>query len=211
MDGTAGTSTCRRSAPGSATAFASTARGTPEGQRCNPSKLLLDPYAKAIDGEVDWTQACFGYDFGDDDSRNDDDSAPHVPKSVVHSPYFDWANDRPPGTPLHETIIYEVHVKGFTATHPEIPEPLRGTYAALAHPAAIDYLRDLGVTAVELMPVHQFVHDSYLVGSRPRELLGLQLDRLLRAAQRLRVGWARRAGAGVQGDGPARCTRRASR
>ncbi len=133
------------------------------GLRCNPAKLLLDPYAKAIDGEVDWNQACFGYDFGDEYSRNDDDSAPHVPKSVVHNPYFDWGNDRPPGTPLHETVIYELHVKGFTATHPEIPGPLRGTYAGLAHPVAVDYLRDLGITAVELMPVHQFVHDAHLV------------------------------------------------
>ena len=136
------------------------------GLRCNPSKLLLDPYAKAIDGEVDWQQACFGYNWGDERSSNDDDSAPHVPKSVVHSPFFDWGNDRPPGTPLHETVIYEVHVKGFTATHPDIPEPIRGTYAGLGHPVAIDYLRDLGVTAVELMPVHQFVNDAHLVDQK---------------------------------------------
>ena len=133
------------------------------GERCNPNKLLLDPYAKAIDGGVDWDQACFPYDFGDPDSRNDDDSAPHVPKAVVVSPYFDWGADRPPDVPLHESVIYEVHVKGFTATHPDIPEPLRGTYAGLAHPVAIDYLRSLGVTAVELQPVHQFVHDAHLV------------------------------------------------
>ncbi|MCU1344741.1 MAG: isoamylase [Acidimicrobiia bacterium] len=133
------------------------------GLRCNPNKLLLDPYAKAIDGEIDWNQSCFGYNFGDEDSRNDDDSAPHVSKSVVHNPYFDWGNDRPPATPLHETVIYETHVKGFTARHPDIPEALRGTYAGLAHPVAIDYLRDLGVTAVELLPVHQFVHDAHLL------------------------------------------------
>ncbi|MDQ1477814.1 MAG: isoamylase [Actinomycetota bacterium] len=133
------------------------------GVRCNPAKLLLDPYAKAIDGEVDWNPACFGYDFGDEDSRNDDDSAPHVPKSVVHNPFFDWGNDRPPAIPLHESVIYEVHAKGFTARHPDIPETLRGTYAGLAHPVAIDYLRELGVTAVELLPVHQFVHDSHLL------------------------------------------------
>jgi glycogen operon protein len=134
-----------------------------DGHRCNPNKLLLDPYAKAFEGEVDWDQACFPYDFGDPDSRNDDDSAPHVPRSVVHNPYFDWGTDRPPGTPLHETIIYEVHVKGFTKTHPEIPEHLRGTYAAIAHPVAIEYLQSLGVTAIELLPVHQFIHDAHLV------------------------------------------------
>ncbi len=133
------------------------------GWRCNPNKLLLDPYAKAIDGVVDWDQSCFPYEFGDEDSRNDADSAQHVPKAVVHNPYFDWANDRPPAIPLHETVIYEIHVKGFTARHPDIPEALRGTYAGLAHPAAVDYLTELGVTAVELLPVHQFVHDAHLV------------------------------------------------
>ena len=133
------------------------------GQRCNPAKLLLDPYAKAIEGQVDWDQACFPYNFGDENSRNDDDSAPYVPKSVVHNPYFDWGNDRPPDIPLNESVIYEVHVKGFTARHPDIPEALRGTYAGLAHPAAIEYLTGLGVTAVELLPVHQFVHDAHLV------------------------------------------------
>ena len=133
------------------------------GLRCNPAKLLLDPYAKAVAGSVDWDPACFGYRLGDENTRNDDDSAPHVPKSVVHNPYFDWGNDRPPGTPLHESVIYEVHVKGFTTGHPDIPESLRGTYGGLGHPVAVDYLRALGVTAVELMPVHQFVHDSHLV------------------------------------------------
>ena len=134
-----------------------------EGQRCNPAKLLLDPYAKAIEGEVEWDQACFPYNFGDENSRNDDDSAPHVPRSVVHNPYFDWGNDRPPDIQLNESVIYEMHVKGFTARHPGIPEAQRGTYAGLGHPAAIEYLQDLGVTAVELLPVHQFVHDSQLV------------------------------------------------
>jgi glycogen operon protein len=134
-----------------------------EGQRCNPAKLLLDPYAKAIEGEVEWDQACFPYNFGDENSRNDDDSAPHVPRSVVHNPYFDWGNDRPPDIQLNESVIYEMHVKGFTARHPDIPEAQRGTYAGLGHPAAIEYLKDLGVTAVELLPVHQFVHDSQLV------------------------------------------------
>src|ERR1700729_2716217 len=133
------------------------------GQRCNPAKLLLDPYAKAIEGEVSWQQACFPYNFGDENSRNDDDSAAYVPKAVVHNPYFDWGNDRPPDIQLNESVIYELHVKGFTARHPEIPEAQRGTYAGLAHPAAIEYLTGLGITAVELLPVHQFVHDSRLV------------------------------------------------
>jgi len=132
------------------------------GHRCNPNKLLLDPYAKAVDGGVDWSQACFPYNFGDPDSRNDEDSAPHVPKAVVVSPFFDWGADRQPDLALHESVIYEVHVKGFTATHPGIPELQRGTYAGLAHPVAVDYLRSLGVTAVELQPVHQFVHDARL-------------------------------------------------
>jgi isoamylase len=133
------------------------------GQRCNPAKLLLDPYAKAIEGQVRWDQACFPYNFGDENSRNDDDSAPYVPRSVVHNPYFDWGNDRPPDIQLNESIIYETHVKGFTARYPGVPESQRGTYAGLAHPAVIEYLRGLGITAVELMPVHQFVHDAQLI------------------------------------------------
>ncbi|HEY1920199.1 MAG TPA: glycogen debranching protein GlgX [Streptosporangiaceae bacterium] len=132
------------------------------GARCNPNKLLLDPYAKAIEGQVDWDQACFPYNFGDENSRNDDDSAPHMPKAVVHNPFFDWGNDRPPEIPLHESVIYETHVKGFTARHPEVPQSQRGTYAGMAHPAVIEYLTKLGITAVELMPVHQFVQDSTL-------------------------------------------------
>ena len=133
------------------------------GRRCNPAKLLLDPYAKAIDGEVDWDPSCFGYRFDDPDQRNDEDSAPHVPKAVVHNPWFDWGNDRPPVIPMHETVVYELHVKGMTALHPEVPEEQRGTYAGLAHPSVIDYLKGLGVTSVELQPVHQFVHDAHLV------------------------------------------------
>jgi len=132
------------------------------GQRCNPAKLLLDPYAKAIEGQVHWGQACFPYNFGDENSRNDDDSAPLMPRSVVHNPYFDWGSDRFPEVPLNESVIYEVHVRGFTRQHPDVPEAQRGTYSGLAHPAVIDYLTSLGVTAVELMPVHQFVHDSVL-------------------------------------------------
>jgi isoamylase len=132
------------------------------GLRCNPNKLLLDPYAIAIDGEVEWDESVFNYRFKDPKAANDADSAAYMPKSVVTSPYFDWANDRPPRTPWHETVVYEVHVKGFTKQHPGIPEELRGTYAGLAHPAAIDHLKALGVTAVELLPVHQFIHDAHL-------------------------------------------------
>jgi isoamylase len=133
------------------------------GHRCNPGKLLLDPYAQAIDGEIDWHQATFGYTFGDPWSYNDEDSAPHTMRSVVVSPYFDWGDDRPPRTPYHQTLIYEAHVKGLTIQHPEIPPEMRGTYAALGHPVVIDHLRDLGVTALELMPVHQFVQDDALL------------------------------------------------
>jgi len=133
------------------------------GHRCNPAKLLLDPYGKAMVGGVQWNEAVFPYHFNDpENSKNDMDSAPFMPKSAVISPYFDWRADRHPRTPMHRTIIYEVHVKGFTMRHPGIPENLRGTYAGLAHPLAIKHLKTLGVTAVELLPVHQFVHDSLL-------------------------------------------------
>jgi isoamylase len=133
------------------------------GHRCNPAKLLLDPYSKAVDGEIDWDQACFSYTWGDEDSFNEEDSAPHMSKSVVISPFFDWDNDRHPRTPYAETVIYEAHVKGLTQTHPGIPEDIRGTYAAIAHPVMLEHYKKFGITAVELMPVHQFVHDSHLV------------------------------------------------
>jgi isoamylase len=133
------------------------------GQRCNPNKLLLDPYAKAIDGTFEWNQSLFGYNFGDPDIRNDDDSAASMPKSVVINPYFDWGVDRPPGHEYADTVIYEAHVKGLTQTHQEIPEQIRGTYAAVAHPVIIEHLKSLGVNAIELMPVHHFVNDSTLI------------------------------------------------
>jgi isoamylase len=132
-----------------------------QGLRCNPQKLLLDPYAKAIEGGVDWNPAVFGYDFTTG-KRNDQDSAAYMPKSVVVNPFFDWGVDRPPRTPYHKTVIYEAHVKGLTMTHPRVPEELRGTYAGIAHPAIVEYLTDLGITAIELMPVHQFVQDDTL-------------------------------------------------
>ncbi len=133
-----------------------------KGLRCNPNKLLIDPYAKAISGGVRWDQSLFGYHFDRPDERNDDDSAGHVPFSIVVSPFFDWANDRPPRTPYNESVIYEAHVRGLTINHPDVPKSLRGTYAGLAHPVIIDHFHRLGVTAVELMPVHQFITDHAL-------------------------------------------------
>ncbi|MBX7448675.1 glycogen debranching protein GlgX [Mycolicibacterium sp. 3033] len=133
------------------------------GMRCNPNKLLLDPYAKAIDGTFEWDQSLFSYNFGDPDSRNDDDSAANMPKCVVINPYFDWGVDRPPNHEYADSVIYEAHVKGLTMTHPDIPEQIRGTYAAVAHPAIIEHLKSLSITAIELMPVHHFANDSTLV------------------------------------------------
>jgi isoamylase len=132
------------------------------GHRCDPAKLLLDPYAKAIEGQVRWDQAVFSYQFGSPDERNDADSAPYMPRSVVINPYFDWDIDRPPRIPYHETVIYEAHVRGLTKLHPLLPDDERGTFRGLAHPAVIEHLHGLGVTTVELMPVHQFVSDSVL-------------------------------------------------
>jgi isoamylase len=149
-----------------------------QGRRTNPNKLLLDPYAKAVDSQVDWDEACFDHFFDADpddpdaDERNDADSAPHVPRAVVTNPFFDWSNDRHPRTPWHETVVYEVHVKGFTARHPAVPAEQRGTYAGLASPEAIDHFKQLGVTAVELLPVHQFVHDSTLLDRGLRNYWG---------------------------------------
>jgi glycogen operon protein len=136
------------------------------GHRFNPAKLVIDPYAKAIAGTIRWGDALFGYGIGDpaeDLSRDDQNSASNVPKCVVVDPAFSWGDDRPPRIPWHKTIIYEVHVKGFTALHPDVPPELRGTYAGLTCPPVLDYLRSLGITAVELMPAHQFVADRHLV------------------------------------------------
>ncbi len=143
-----------------------------QGLRCNPNKLLLDPYAKATVGDIDWDQSLFGYDFGDEDSRNDDDSGQHMMLGVVINPYFDWEGDRRLDIPYNETLIYEAHVKGLTQLHPDVPEELRGTYAALAHPSVINHLTRIGVTAVELMPVHQFVQDSTLIEKGLRNYWG---------------------------------------
>ncbi len=139
------------------------------GHRCDPSKLLLDPYAKAVDGQIDGHPSLFSYAASDATAGSGTlptptgDSLGHTMLSVVINPYFDWGQDRAPRHPYHESVIYEAHVKGLTKRHPDIPEAIRGTYAAMGHPATIKHLTDLGVTAVELMPIHQFVQDSYLV------------------------------------------------
>ena len=143
-----------------------------EGQRFNSAKLLLDPYAKAVSGQIDWDQALFSYDFGDEDSFNDEDSASHMMMGVVINPFFNWEGDRTPRTPYHKSVIYEAHVKGLTQQHPEVPEDQRGTYAGVAHPAVIAHLKKLGVTAIELMPVHQFVQDSTLLDQGLRNYWG---------------------------------------
>lgn len=135
------------------------------GHRFNPSKLLIDPYAKAIAGTIDWSDALFGYEIGNENedlSYSEIDSAPYIPKCAVIDHNFDWEDDKPPMIPYHKSIIYETHVKGFTKLHPDIPEEIRGTYAALAHPVTISYLKQLGITAIELMPVHHFIVDRHL-------------------------------------------------
>ena len=136
-----------------------------QGHRCNAAKLLLDPYALAVEGEVSWHPAVYPYSIA---SANQElaeltDSAPFVPRCVVVDPSFEWGDDRRPDTPWDEAVLYEVHVRGFTKLHPALPQQLRGTYAGLASPPLIDYLKQLGITAVELMPVHQFIHDHRLI------------------------------------------------
>jgi isoamylase len=135
------------------------------GHRFNSNKLLLDPYAKAISGTIEWDDALFGYQVGsgeEDLSFSETDSAPFIPKTVVIDPTFDWGNDVSPSLQYYNTVIYEAHVKGFTKLNSDIPENLRGTYAGIAHPVTIAYLKKLGITAIELMPVHHFVSDRYL-------------------------------------------------
>jgi isoamylase len=135
------------------------------GHRFNPNKVLIDPYAKAISGTIQWSEALYGYEVGHPDqdlSFSKLDSAPYIPKSVVVDDTFDWEGVKGPKTPYHKSVIYETHVKGFTKQHPDIPEGIRGTYQAMAHPATIKYLRELGVTAVELMPIHHFISDHIL-------------------------------------------------
>jgi glycogen operon protein len=142
------------------------------GLRCDPSKLLLDPYAKAIAGMASNHPSLYSYDFEDPSQRNTEDSAAHTMHSVVVSPFFDWGNDHSPAHEYHDTVIYEAHVKGLTMLHPEIDENIRGTYVAMGHPAVIEHLTELGVTAVELMPVHQFVQDGHLLEKGLRNYWG---------------------------------------
>ena len=134
--------------------------------RFNPNKLLIDPYARAICGAVDWNAPIFGYRLGsrtEDLTRDVHNSARGMPKSVVVDDRFDWGDDRPPNVPWSETIVYETHVKGISMRHPDVPEDLRGTYLGLASEPIIEHLRSLGVTAVELLPVHHFIDDKFLL------------------------------------------------
>ena len=142
------------------------------GTRCNWTKLLLDPYAKAMTGQIRWSQALFSYDHRHPERLNTQNSAQRMMKSVVINPFFDWSGDRPLNVPYSDSVIYEAHVKGLTKLHPGIPENIRGTYAAVGHPAMLDHYHKLGVTAVELMPVHQFVQDEYLVSRGLRNYWG---------------------------------------
>ena len=146
-----------------------------QGLRFNPNKLLLDPYAKQIDGGIKWSDALFGYRVGgarEDLTMDRRDDAPGMPKCRVVDTAFTWGEDRPPRAPWHDTIIYELHVKGFTQLHPDIPPHLRGTYAGLATDPAIEHLKRLGITAVELMPVHAFVDERNLVEKKLKNYWG---------------------------------------
>jgi isoamylase len=145
-----------------------------KGDRFNPNKLLLDPYGKAVDGEVTWGQSVYAFDLDDPDTLDSSDSAAAMPRSVVINPYFDWRDDRPPNVALNDTVIYEAHVRGLTKRHPDVAPELRGTYAGLATEPVIDYLTSLGVTAIELMPIHEFVHDHFLVRKGLRNYWGYQ-------------------------------------
>ena len=185
----------RASARASATATASTARATPQrGQRCNPAKLLLDPYAKAVEGQVDWAESLFDYRFAAPERRNDADSAPHAPKSVVINPFFDWQNDRHP----RHAVPRDGHLRGARQGPDDDATrrmPRRDPRHLRRHRRtrrSSSTCTELGVTAIELMPVHQFVQDHHLRRARPAQLLGLQHDRLLRAAQRLQLGSGQR-------------------
>ena len=180
--------------PGQAYGYRATGPYEPaRGVRCNPAKLLLDPYARAISGSVAFGPDVLGYAEGDPDAPSPADSAASMPRSlVVAGDSFNWRDGGHVRHRFSDTIIYELHVKGFTMSHPAIPPELRGTYAGLGHEAAIAHLLDLGVTAVELLPVHESVPEAFLLAARADELLGLQHDRLLRAAS------------GLFGSGPGR-------
>ncbi|MFL0239434.1 glycogen debranching protein GlgX [Mycobacterium sp. SMC-17] len=168
------------------------------GHRCDPSKLLLDPYGKSFHGDFDFGQALYSYDMAAPSATGEPpgiDSLGHTMTSVVINPFFNWDNDRLPRTPYHETVIYEAHVKGMTQTHPAIPEELRGTYAGLAHPAIIEHLNSLGVTAIELMPVHQFLHDHRLLDLGLRNYWGYNTFGFF--APHYQYSWNQHAGSAV--------------
>ncbi len=204
----------RHRSPASATATGCTARTTPRtGTAATRASCCSTRTPRRSTGQIDWRRVAVLLRLrATRRSVNTDDIRGHTMLSVVINPFFDWGNDRPPRHAYHETVIYEAHVKGLTMPHPDVPEEIRGTYAAIAHPAIIEHLTDLGVTAIELMPVHQFVQDPHLHRPGPVELLGLQHDRLLRPAQRLRrVGHARPAGAASSRRWSRRCTTPTSR
>ncbi len=174
------------------------------GLRFNASKLLLDPYARAISGELIWDESVYDYQRsrGDHLVRNLEDSCSSVPRAVVVDNAFDWQGVEPPRRPLADTIIYETHVKGATKLHPDVPEPMRGTYAGLAHPAMLEHFRSLGITAVELLPVHEFIDDEFLVEKGLVNYWGYNSIGFLRADGPLCHGGRRwRTGSRVQRDG----------
>ncbi len=169
------------------------------GHRFNPNVLLLDPYAKAVDRVEDWSRGCFAYELGSDpdaDLHPSSKQALGAPRGVVVSTDFDWESDEPPGTPLRRTVIYEAHVRGFTKLHPEVPEPLRGTYLGMTHPVVVRYLKELGVTALELMPVHAFVDDKLLLDRGLRNYWGYNSIGFFAPDVRYRAGTE--AGAEIQ-------------
>ncbi len=145
-----------------------------QGLLFNPAKSLVDPYAKAISGQVDWKAPIFPYDVASGDPLKIDEqkSVRGIPKSVVIHDPFDWSDDSKPETPLPDSVIYETHVKGFSYRNPDIPENLRGTYAGLAHPSSIEYFKNLGITAVELLPIHHFIDEGHLVEKGLRDYWG---------------------------------------
>ncbi len=180
--------TCPTSGPASSTATGCTGPTQPDaGHRFNPNKLLLDPYALELRGDLNWHDAAFGYRVGHsraDLSFDRRDSAFVMPKCVVVDPAVTWGEDRHPGVPWSETIVYEAHVKGMTALCEDLPARLRGTFGGLADPRVVEHLSRLGVTSIELMPTQSFFDDRHLVEKRALQLLGLQHDRLLLAGDR---------------------------
>ena len=174
------------------------------GLRFNFNKLLVDPYAKAISGDVDWKKPIFGYDVvsGDTNKMSQEDSSGGVPFSVVVDSRFDWGEDEFPDIPLADSVIYEMHVRGFSVQNPMVPEKLRGTYAGLAHEASIDYLKKLGVTAVELLPIHHFIDEGHLVERGLRDYWGYNTLGFFAPMSRYSSQGAHGgAGARVEGDG----------